>query len=258
MFEHAWAVEYGRSNRAWTTMAGFAGQALLIAGVVLMPLVGPQALPRPQSLVTLFYPSAPAAPPPPAPAQPAMAAPRAARTPLQLRAGRLMAPTLVPERAVVLVEPPLAAAELGGAGGGVPGGVEGGIPGGILHGLPSVVAAQAAPPLPARPAAPPVEKPKPVERITVGGNVQQGRLIHEVMPVYPVLARQARISGEVELLGVIGTDGRIRELRLVSGHPLLAPAALEAVRQWIYRPTYLNGDPVEVEAPIVVNFVMNP
>lgn len=257
MFEHALAMEYGRTNRTWTTVAGFAGQALLITGVVLAPLVGPQALPRPQSLVTLFYPSAPAAPPPPPAAQPAVAAPRTARTPLQIRAGQLTAPSRIPERPMILDEPPLTAAEMGGVEGGVAGGVEGGIPGGILHGLPGVVAAQTPPPAPVRPPAPPPEKPVPVQRITQGGNVQKGKLIHEVIPAYPILARQARISGTVELMGVIGTDGRIKQLQVLSGHPMLVQAALDAVRQWVYRPTHLNGNPVEVAAPITVTFVMN-
>ena len=76
-------------------------------------------------------------------------------------------------------------------------------------------------------------------------------------PPYPPLARQARVSGIVELEGVIGTDGHLRELRIVSGHPLLAHAALQAVSQWIYKPTTLNGDPVEVIAPIRITFTLN-
>jgi protein TonB len=83
------------------------------------------------------------------------------------------------------------------------------------------------------------------------------QLLHRVEPVYPPLARQTRISGTVELTGVVGTNGRIRELRVVSGHPFLAAAALEAVRQWVYEPTLLNGEPVEVIAPITVNFRLN-
>jgi periplasmic protein TonB len=94
-------------------------------------------------------------------------------------------------------------------------------------------------------------------RIRVGGNVQQGMVLQQAIPVYPLLARKARISGAVQLVGVVGTDGRIRELQLVSGHPLLVQAALDAVRQWIYRPTYLNGEPVEVVAPIIVTFSMS-
>ena len=83
------------------------------------------------------------------------------------------------------------------------------------------------------------------------------RLVHRVDPVYPPFARQARISGTVELTGVIGIDGRIRELQIVHGHPFLAKAALEAVRQWMYEPTLLNGAAVEVIAPITVNFLLN-
>ena len=73
--------------------------------------------------------------------------------------------------------------------------------------------------------------------------------IHKVEPVYPALAKQARVSGTVELLGVLGTDGRIHELKVLRGHPLLINAALEAVRQWIFEPTLLNGQAVEVCRP---------
>jgi protein TonB len=81
--------------------------------------------------------------------------------------------------------------------------------------------------------------------------------ILKVDPIYPALARQARVSGTVELLGVLGTDGRIHELKVLHGHPLLVGAALEAVRQWVFEPTMLNGQAVEVAAPITVNFILN-
>jgi protein TonB len=106
-------------------------------------------------------------------------------------------------------------------------------------------------------AAPAVAAPSQTRQIRVVSALQMARLLHRVEPVYPPLARQTRISGTVELTGVIGTDGRIRELRVVSGHPFLAAAALEAVRQWVYEPTLLNGEPVEVIAPITVNFRLN-
>jgi periplasmic protein TonB len=86
--------------------------------------------------------------------------------------------------------------------------------------------------------------------------VQAARIINRVLPIYPELARKARVSGTVRLLGVIGRDGRVERLQVVSGHPLLVPAAVDAVRQWTYRPTLLNGDPVEVMAPIEVNFTL--
>jgi protein TonB len=102
---------------------------------------------------------------------------------------------------------------------------------------------------------PPVKSPfAEPRRISV---VQPARVLHRVEPIYPALARTARISGTVELTGVIATDGRIRELRVISGHPFLAQAALEAVRHWVYEPTVLNGEAVEVVAPITVTFRLN-
>jgi protein TonB len=82
------------------------------------------------------------------------------------------------------------------------------------------------------------------------------KLIHKVIPEYPALARTARISGVVHLIGTIGKDGSIRNLQLVDGHPMLARAALQAVEQWVYEPTLLNGEPVEVIAPIEVSFTL--
>jgi protein TonB len=122
--------------------------------------------------------------------------------------------------------------------------------GGIISSVP-----QAAPPPP-----PPVvkEAPKPVapQRIRVGGNVQQAKLVNQPKPVYPPLAKQARIQGTVRFNAIIGRDGAIANLQVVSGHPLLVPSALEAVRQWKYQPTLLNGEPVEVVTQIDVNFTL--
>lgn len=102
----------------------------------------------------------------------------------------------------------------------------------------------------------PPKKPEEVKRITVGGSVQEARLLRQVKPAYPPLARQARISGEVRLEAVIGFDGTVQQLRVVSGHPLLSGAALEAVRQWQYQATMLNGKPVEVSTVISVRFLL--
>jgi len=108
--------------------------------------------------------------------------------------------------------------------------------------------------------APPVgvvpKKLEEVSRITVGGSVQEARIERQVKPGYPPLARQARIAGEVRLEAVIGVDGTVQQLRVVSGHPLLSGAALEAVRQWRYRATTLNGKPVEVSTVISVRFLL--
>ena len=91
----------------------------------------------------------------------------------------------------------------------------------------------------------------------MGGTVLAAKAISQPKPVYPPLAKQARIQGVVKLYSVIAKDGAVQGLRVISGHPLLVPAALEAVRRWLYSPTLLNGQPVEVEAPIEVNFVLS-
>jgi protein TonB len=94
------------------------------------------------------------------------------------------------------------------------------------------------------------------DRIEVGGQVVAAKLIHQPHPVYPPLARQARIQGTVQLRAVIGREGGIQSLAVISGHPVLVQAALDAVRQWRYQPTLLNGLPVEVETTIDVKFAL--
>lgn len=111
-----------------------------------------------------------------------------------------------------------------------------------------------APPPPKSPAAHPNTPAAPLH---VGGSVQMAKLIRKVIPVYPALARAARISGVVHLVGVIAKDGTIRNLQLIDGHPMLAHAALDAVEQWVYEPTLLNGEPVEVDTTIDVIFSLN-
>jgi protein TonB len=108
------------------------------------------------------------------------------------------------------------------------------------------------------PRAPASDVAKPPEApVLVGGAVQAAKLLKQVVPMYPQPARQLRISGTVHLLGIIAKDGTIQRLQALSGHPLLRQAAIEAVSQWVYRPTVLNGQPVEVEAPIDVIFTLS-
>jgi protein TonB len=139
--------------------------------------------------------------------------------------------------------------------GGVPGGVAGGTAGGVLGGIIGAVPTAAPPP----PPPPPKKEEKPVtpQRIKVGGNVQSAKLVRQPRPVYPPLAKQARISGVVKLSAIISKDGTIQHLEVISGHPLLVPSALEAVKQWVYQPTLLNGEPVEVQTQIDVNFTLS-
>jgi TonB family protein len=96
----------------------------------------------------------------------------------------------------------------------------------------------------------------PTTGIPVSGAEQSQKLISQVSPVYPPLARQARLQGTVRFSAVIDKEGRVTNLTLVSGHPLLVQAAVEAVKQWVYQPTLLNGQPVEVTTQIDLNFTL--
>ncbi|HEY2384036.1 MAG TPA: energy transducer TonB [Terriglobia bacterium] len=89
-----------------------------------------------------------------------------------------------------------------------------------------------------------------------GGVIQAANLIQQIKPSYPLLARQARVQGVVVMEAEISKDGSVQSLRVISGHPLLNQAALDAVRQWKYRPTLLNGEPVEVLTTITVTFTL--
>ena len=118
--------------------------------------------------------------------------------------------------------------------------------GGVLGGIIGSVPAGAAPPA-----------ADGTKRITIGGNVQQAKLVSQPKPVYPPLAKQARISGVVHLQAIIGKEGNVINLAVISGHPLLIPSALEAVKQWVYQKTLLNGEPVEVSTQIDVNYTLS-
>ena len=90
----------------------------------------------------------------------------------------------------------------------------------------------------------------------VASEVQAAKLIHRITPVYPKIAITAHVSGTVRLVGTVSTNGTIEKLEVLSGHPLLVPAAVDAVRQWVYQPTLLGGKPVQVMAPIDVHFTL--
>jgi protein TonB len=226
------------------------GEALLVAGLALAPLIWPQVIPRVAYATALATPGPPPAPPP----KGSGVRPQRRSAIVRVRRDAFLAPAAVPIHAAMIVDPP---PEVGNFGvpGGVEGGPEGGVPGGLGIVVPDVRAAVVErPPEPVH-RAPPVA---PVTRlIRRGGDVNPAEPIFRPDPVYPPIARSMRVSGVVELIGVIGTDGRIKELRVKSGHPLLARAALDAVARWIYKPTLLNGSPVEVEGPITVTFRLN-
>jgi periplasmic protein TonB len=254
MFELATVSSGFAGKRLWNTCLGFTGEALLVACAAMAPLVSPQALPHSRAIMAWLLPVAPAGP---APARDAAKArpTRPVVERLQNVTGQLVEPATIPEKPAIIVDEPVATSGYtvsGGIGGGERNSVSGGVLKSILDEVPPTPAVEVAP-------APRVTPPAPVapKQVRVGGVVQMARLIHRVDPRYPTLARQARVSGVVELAGIIGTDGHIRELKPLSGHPLLTAAALEAVRQWIYEPTRLNGEPVELIATISVTFRLN-
>ena len=127
---------------------------------------------------------------------------------------------------------------------------------GIFGSIGAMANAAVALPSPPPPRAVSHQPPAP-KVVKLGGNVLEAKLVKRVMPVYPPLARQMRLSGTVRLEGVISRTGQVINLQVVSGHPMLTSAALDAVRQWVYSPTLLNGEPVEVIAPIEVHFTLS-
>jgi protein TonB len=176
--------------------------------------------------------------------------------PRQFDAGKLMAPKSVPKEIAVIKEdelpPPSSgvAGVVGGVAGGLGGGAVGGVLGGIIGGIPS-----AAPPPPPPP--PAVKKEAPPQRIKVGGAVIAASIIRKTPPTYPQLAKSARVQGVVHLAAIIAKDGSIQELHSLGGPALLIQAAMDAVKTWLYKPTMLNGEPVQVETTIDVNFTLN-
>ena len=160
--------------------------------------------------------------------------------------GQMMAPTVIPKKVAMIKEEELPP-DIGSVGvtGGVPGGVAGGSAGGVLGGIIGGVGSNMPPPPKATPA-----------RIRVGGNVQAAKMVRQIMPVYPPIAKTAHIAGTVVLHAVIAKDGSVEDLQYVSGPPLLMKSAMDAVKQWRYQPTQLNGDPVEVDTTISVVFTL--
>jgi protein TonB len=230
-----------KTNKPWTVVISMVLQVAFLALLILIPLIYTEALPKTlMSSILLAPPPPPPPPPPPAAVQVVHVKPVAHL----MEAGKLVAPKAIPKDVKIIKEeeaPPDVGA---GMVGGVPGGVAGGSMGGVIGGVIGGAGSTAAPP-------PPKVTPK---RITVGGNVQAAHLVNRVQPVYPPLARQTRISGTVKLHAIIGKNGAVEQLQVVSGHPLLVQSALDAVRQWRYQPTLLNGEPVEVDTEIDVIF----
>ena len=244
MFEDSLIESGGRlkTRRGLTTTISVIFQIGLLMVMILIPLIFTEALPK-QQLMTFLV-----APPPPPPPPPPAAAPVKIVKQIQtdIVNGQLRTPTKIPEKVQMIKEeeaPPPAMAStgvVGGVPGGVPGGSMGGVMGSILSSTPVAVPKVATP-----------------QRVRVSSGVSTGLLIKKVTPNYPQLAKQARIQGSVVLQAEISKEGTIQNLQLISGHPMLAPAAIEAVKQWRYKPYLLNGEPVAVETQVVVNFSLS-
>jgi protein TonB len=229
-----------KKRRTWTTMVSFSFQCVLIGMLVILPLMFTEALPKAQLLTFLVAPPPPPPPPPPA----AQVLTKIIRQTDVLNTGQLRTPTRIPQKIEMIKEeeapPPATAGVIGGVPGGIPGGQLNGVIGGIVSSS-NVVA--------------PLVAPMP-KRIRVSQGVILGQLIHRVEPVYSKIALGARVQGVVQLKAIISKSGDITELEVISGHPILIPAAMEAVKQWHYRPYLLNGEAVEVETTITVNFTI--
>lgn len=236
MLEISWAQ---RTRRSWMTVTSFGLQALVIGLLLLLPLWKTVGVPTSRTLSTPISMGRAAAEPP----QTAQASPASA-TQSNFQAGRFMQPSRIPTLISMTAEESSAPAPIGS---GI--GVEGvRIPSGPTGVLTSLFSGSR-PLLPATPAS--------IARTFRTSNMLEGSLIRRVQPVYPALARSARIQGPVVLFAVISRAGTIDNLRVLSGHPMLVPAAIEAVRQWRYRPYILNSEPIEVETQITVNFLLS-
>jgi periplasmic protein TonB len=233
-----------RAKRASATVFSLLFQCCVVGVLLLIPLWFTDVLPR-QQLMTFL-----AAPTPPPPAAPDSASRKVVKVASDIMNGQLRTPTQIPKKVQMIKEdeapPPVMST--GGLIGGVPGGIPGGQLGGVIGGIISSTSSLAAVPKLA---------PKSVmqlQRVRVSQGVVKGLLTRRIDPAYPTVARVARIHGEVVLTAIIDKDGNVENLQVVSGHPLLAPAAIDAVKQWRYKPYLLNGQPVEVETTITVNF----
>ena len=241
MFEDAlFATNHRRSpQQRWAALMSFVLQATFVTVIVALPLFFTEALPLDyvRSFVEVPLPPQGRAPTPPQQQS------RQVHSDSNLNPqGQIIAVRQIPRDIATLneeVAPPRLGDGIGVVGAPVGDGIPDGVIGSIVHET-ERIARNAAPP--------PPTKPFPISHI------DEGLLVHKVTPVYPQIAILARQQGTVVMHAIIGRDGRIEQLQAVSGPPLLIKAAVDAVAQWRYRPYVLNGEPVEVETQITVNF----
>jgi len=255
MFDQVFVTDTGARIRPGALAASVAGELAVVAAAVLIPLLFTEAIPQLWWRTHLFEPL----PPPGRPAAQAPPAPetaRAAAPTRQFTSGtKLFAPVNYPPKPATILD--LDEGPAAGWEGGVPG-----VPGGTgtpgVPGSPAVDEALRWTPSPAVPIAKeaPPAREEAIPRVRVGGAVQPPVPLSTPLPVYPPLARAARLAGTVRLEIVIGADGRVHAIQAIQGHPLLLGAAVETVRGWLYEPPRLNGDPVEMVMFVDVHFTL--
>ena len=235
------APVYIEATKSRTVPISMISHGLVIAVVVLGSALVPDALPVVPVMLAYVAPPPAAVPPPPAPPSEARPVARVAASSPHLDAAPVSAPSVIKPDPGIIREP-APAVELGtegGATGGVPGGVPGGVVGSGVAGPGELL--------------PP---PPPVAPIRVSSGMKPPIRIKDVTPVYPGVARLARISGTVIIDAVIGSDGRVTGARVLRSIPALDQAALDAVHQWLYTPTIVNGGPVAVVITVTVSFTL--
>ena len=220
----------------WATVGSLAFASVFLLALIAIPLFHIDPLPKRETLTMLYL-------PPPAAAG---GNPTKFQSPPKLKFTRTPS-MVIPAPMHITPAAPSAVNATDDVLGGVPGGVAGGIPGGadMLGGLRSMA-------LPPR-----ASEPTQVKRRRVASSVAEANLIHDVPPQYPPEAGRERIEGTVVLLAVIGSDGSVQDVQVISGLPMLAEAAIEAVKQWRYKPYLLNGIPVEIDSRITINFTLS-
>lgn len=232
-----------RPKGAVDIFVSLAGHVLLVVIAILLPLYFSDAINLRQIETTYLV--TPPLPPPPPPATAAIV--RAIRCPSTfLKDNKLYAPPVIPKHVPVVKDLPNTPQTIAGE----PEGVVGGVPGGQLGGVIGGILSELGHPIPAPPPEPAVHHGP----YRVGGRVQAPRLVRQVQPVYPILAKEARAQGAVVIDCIIDERGEVTQMKLVSGSPLLADAAFNAVGQWKYAPTLLNGTPVALEMEVTVHF----
>ena len=222
-----------RHGRRWTALASFVLQGVVVSAAAILPLLNPSIMsfPKQHLFVPIVFGDRQI---------------RVTQENIEQHGAGVQAPPIVVEhpftysdghdRPVSNVDPPMPSV--------LPGGGRQGTPDGIN----SILSDNYQKPILRQE---PITKPRPVSVM------MEGNLVHRVEPPYPMIAKQIRLQGTVVLRAMVGADGTIDQIQVVSGHPILAQAALEAVRQWRYRPYFLNGMAIPVETEVTVKFVLN-